>query len=64
MKNFENYYGILTDAQPETFTKVFIEKQNHEGIKELGYTYKIVADKLKIKEIIKLFVKRKIFKLI
>ena len=53
MINFEEYYGILTDAEPEVFTKVFIEKQDHEGIIELGFTYELIKDKLETNEIIK-----------
>lgn len=53
MIKFENYYGLLTDAEPEVFNKIFIEKQNHEGFKILGYNYKLIYEKLEIKEIIK-----------
>lgn len=53
MINFENYYGILTDTPIGIFNKVFIEKANYSGIKELGYKYKLVSDKLTTEEIIK-----------
>ena len=53
MINFEEYHGILTDAEPEVFNKTFIEKQDHEGIIELGYTYELINKKLDTNEIIK-----------
>lgn len=54
MINFENYYGILTNAEPEIFNKLFIEKENYEGIKEHGYIYRLIAKKLETRKIIKL----------
>lgn len=53
MIKFENYHGLLTDASIDIFNKVFIEKQDYEGFKSLGYKYKLVSEKLDIKEIIK-----------
>jgi len=53
MINFENYYGILTDTPIEIFNKVFIEKQNHDGIITLGYKYKLVENKITTEEKIK-----------